>query len=49
MIRFAVEEENGLPASPFDSPKIGELRFPTGLETLTLLKTFRALTPNVKL
>jgi hypothetical protein len=49
MRRLAVEEEYGPPASPLAWPNSGELKLPMGVARLTLLKTFRALTLNVKL
>ncbi len=49
MRRFAVEEEYGPPASPFESPKSGELKFPIGCARFTSLKMFRAATASVTL
>jgi len=42
--RFADCVEYAPPASPFDLPNPGELRFPIGVARLTVMKMLRALT-----
>lgn len=49
MRRFDVDCEKGWPANPFERPKSGELKFPTGVAKFTWLKMFREDTENVKL